>query len=202
MWMWVHVFGVTSNWILPLSSFRPWFAFAEKVFFVRSQRWLKRGAFFPSTPCAIWIRVNPSVLFWKSFHRELRLDKRVCFLLFPPQFLCQRKFPIRGSLVSSHRKETQYPELWSGHFQSLQFIYWKPLGNWFNSQTCPSDAKTCPSDSDAGRKQKHCNLTSLSPLFTLCWTFHVLFFKNLSLAEKCWSTKLIVVWHAWGLERV
>ena len=51
MWMWVHVFGVTSNWILPLSSFRPWFAFAEKVFFVRSQRWLKRGIFYPDPLC-------------------------------------------------------------------------------------------------------------------------------------------------------
>ena len=99
--MWVHVFGVTSNWILPLSGFRPWFAFAEKVFFVRSQRWLKTGAFCTPIPCAIWIRVNPFVLFWKSFHRELQLDKRVCFLLFPPQFLCQRKFPQRGSVVSS-----------------------------------------------------------------------------------------------------
>ena len=172
-----------------------------KGFLCQKSKVAKKGAFFTPIPCAIWIRVNPSVLFWKSFHRELQLDKRVCFLLFPPQFLCQRKFPIRGSLVSSHRKETQYPELWSGHFQSLQFIYWKQFGNWFNSQTCPSDAKTCPSD--AGRKQKHCKLTSLSPLFTLCWTFHVLFFENPTLGEKCWSTKLlIVVWHARGSERV
>ena len=104
------------------------------------------------------------------------------------------------SFLSSQRGPISRAVNWPFPIASVHLLetIWKLIQL---SDHCPSDAKTCLSD--AGRKQKHCKLTSLSPLFTLCWTFHVLFFENPTLGGKCWSTKLlIVVWHARGLEKV
>ena len=170
MWMWVHVFGVTSNWILPLSGFRPWFAFAEKVFFVRSQRWLKRGIFYPDPLC------------------NLNTCESFCPLLkiIPPRTSAGQEgllSPISSSIplstkvsdkrlisfLSSQRGPISWVVIWPFPIASVHLL--ETIWNWFNSQTCPSDAKTCPSD--VGRKQKHKRLTTLSPLFPLCWTVHV-----------------------------